>query len=204
MKIGIYGGTFSPPHIGHIRAVCEFYKQFEFDKLFVIPTAIPPHKKVSSSDNPEIRLEMAETAFGHLGEGIIVSDYEVSKKTVSYTIETLEHFSENNDCNNCDIYLLCGTDMFLTLDSWYRAEDIFRYAKIVCVRRDSKESEIKEKKSYYEEKYNACVILLDIEPFEISSSEIREMVRSGDDISGYVTPEIRDYIDKNNLYREWE
>lgn len=199
MKIGIYGGTFSPPHLGHVRSALEFSRQLKLDKLFVMPAAIPPHKPISDSDNPEIRFKMAEMAFGNIGENIVVSDYEVNKKSISYTVETIEYFRENI---GEDIYLLCGTDMFLTLDTWRRAEDIFKYATIACARRDSREAEIREKKLYFEKKYMASVILLDFVPLEISSSELREMIRENRDISRYLTPDIIEFIDKNNLYRE--
>ena len=201
MKIGIYGGTFSPPHFGHVRATRAFYRQMKLDTLYVVPTAIPPHKQMEGDADSVTRLNMARLAFDNLdGERIVVSDYETVKKTVSFTVETLEHFRA---AVSEDIYLLCGTDMFLTLDKWKRAEDIFRYAKIVCASRTSEAAfipQIEEKRALYEKTYGADVSLLDIIPFEISSSEVRAALAAGSDVSEYVPAAVIELIKENNLY----
>jgi len=203
MKIGIYGGTFSPPHLGHVRAAHEFYRAFALDTLYVIPTAVPPHKQAVKDINSQMRLEMTKLAFENVDcENIVVSDYETEKKTVSYTVETLEHFRETV---SDDIYLLCGTDMFLTLDTWKYAESIFEYAKIVCVSRTSDANfipQIAEKKALYEKNYSADVSFLDIAPLEVSSSKIRKLISGGSDVSAYIPSTVADFIRENNLYGE--
>ena len=96
-KIGIYGGTFGPVHLGHIRAAHAFLDACCLDRLYILPTAIPPHKAVSQADTPEERLQMLKLAFSepeYADDRIIVSDYEQKRGGKSYTILTLEHFAE--------------------------------------------------------------------------------------------------------------
>jgi len=120
-KIGLYGGTFAPPHLGHVHAARAFLRAIPVDRLLIMPTFQPPHKAKAAGDTPEVRLEMCRAAFGDI-PGIEVSDYEIAKADVSYTVQTLRHLTAENR----EIYLLCGTDMFLTLEKWYQAEEIFR------------------------------------------------------------------------------
>ena len=120
-KLGLYGGTFAPPHYGHIHAVKTFLEEVSLDRVLIMPTYQPPHKAKAAGDTPEVRLEMCRAAFGDI-PGAEVSDYEIRKADVSYTVQTLEHLAAPDR----EIYLLCGTDMFLTLDRWYRAAEIFR------------------------------------------------------------------------------
>ena len=90
-KVGIYGGTFAPPHKGHIKAARHFIKCARLDELLITVTYTPPHKQVKGDADPYQRLEMARLAFGKIKKAI-VSDYEIEKKGVSYTKDTLRHF----------------------------------------------------------------------------------------------------------------
>ena len=124
MRIGIYGGSFSPPHNGHIEAVKSFRKSIMLDQVLVIPTYIAPHKQKTGTLSCEHRLEMTRLAFQNLNF-VTVSDYEISQQNVSYTANTLTHFAPQGE-----LFFLCGSDMFLTLDSWYRPDVIFKHATI--------------------------------------------------------------------------
>ena len=118
-KIGLYGGTFGPPHLGHVYAAKTFLREVAPDRLLIMPAGIPPHKEKAAGDTPELRLAMCRAAFGDLPHTEI-SDYEIRKPGKSYTVETLEHLAAPGR----EITMLCGTDMFLTLDHWHRAPDI--------------------------------------------------------------------------------
>lgn len=199
MKIGIYGGTFDPPHIGHIEAFKAFLKQFDFDKAFVIPVYKPPHKDLHSSVSVEDRLNMTKLAFENVGENVVVSDIEIKRQGKSYTADTIAHFkSEGYD----DIYFLCGTDMILTMDLWYKPEYIFQNATVVYVRREH-DSEITEKidckVKEYEKKFGAKIVSLDADVIEISSTDVRAGIVNGE--LSYLTDSIKDYIVKGGLYR---
>ena len=200
MKIGIFGGTFDPPHIGHISALSAFLKQIDFEKVFVIPTFNPPHKRIKSDASAQDRLKMSELAFAHLSNKVVISDLEISRKGKSYTVDTIRHFKE---IGYDEIYFLCGTDMLLTLDMWYKPEYIFSNAVIVYARRENDDAisiQIEQKRREYLAKFNAKIIQLDFQITEISSSEIRDSLNRGD--SSFLTREVADYITKQDLYKD--
>ena len=132
LRIGIYGGTFAPIHIGHVEAAKAFMVQMKLDYLFVIPAAIPPHKQIDESDDPIHRLRMCELAFEGV-DGVVISDIEIKRGGKSYTYDTLTALSRPD----ARLFLLCGTDMVLTFDKWFRFEDIFKMCYPVYVRRES-------------------------------------------------------------------
>ena len=116
MRICIYGGTFDPPHIGHMHACREFLNAFTVDKMYVIPTSTPPHKIRSSTVSGEDRLDMCKLAFSEISPLIEISDVELKREGKSYTADTI---NEIKALGYNDLYFLCGTDMLLTLDTWY-------------------------------------------------------------------------------------
>ena len=139
-KIGIYGGSFSPPHHGHLSAAKQFIEELSLDELLIMPSHISPHKVTDPTLTSRHRYEMAKIAFKDLPR-VTVSDYEIQKGDVSYTASTLSHFAKEGE-----LYFLCGTDMFLTLSRWYRPDIIFKNATIVLASRENgKETEISVK-----------------------------------------------------------
>lgn len=198
-KIGIYGGTFSPPHIGHIRAAESFYREISPDKLYIIPTFIPPHKEYSEQVGAADRLCMCELAFKHI-PNVYISDIEIKRQGKSYTYLTLEELK--NDEN--ELYFLVGTDMLLTLDSWRFPEKIFNLATICFVRREvdkDKDAEIDEKIKLYREKYAARIIRICNDAIEISSTDLREKIKLQENLKEYISSEILEYITLGGLYR---
>ena len=204
MKIGIYGGTFSPVHRGHVSAALAFLREEELDKLYIVPAGIPPHKDIYPEDSSEYRCRMLEIAFSALpeyGKKLFISDYEINRSGKSYTYNTLLHYREESE-NLC---LLCGTDMFLTLDSWYRAEDIFSMADIICVRRENdsaKYDEILKKREEYVRDFQAVIRILELEPFEISSHTVRDLIISGENAKKYLPDGVYEYIKEKKLYSD--
>lgn len=203
-RIGIYGGTFSPIHCGHVKAAIAFLKEMQLDKLFIIPTAKPPHKAEVKGATSEDRLNMLKLAFENCEEykngKIEISDYEISKEEKSYTVKTLEYFSSHER----RLYLLMGTDMFLTLDEWYRAGDIFTLADIVLMRREDKTRyirETQEKKDEYIRNFGAKIHFISESPIEVSSTEIRQMIVEGKNTLGLIPDGVYKYITENQLYR---
>lgn len=197
-RFGIYGGTFSPIHAGHIRAAEIFLRDMRLDRLLIMPAAVPPHKAADGVSG-EDRLEMARIAFRDADSRLEVSDFEVRRDGKSYTICTLENFAEKNRT----IFLLVGTDMFLTLPEWRRAEDIFRLADIVLMRRESKADaalEIDEKKAEYIDKYGARIHVIDEPPLEVSSTMLRARIKSGEPTDGLIPDGVAAYIKEHGLY----
>lgn len=207
-EIGIYGGTFSPPHIGHVNAALTFYRQLGLDRLYIVPTSVPPHKRVSESDNPLQRLEMLKLAFEDLPEfdsGIFISDYEIEQSGKSYTVNTLEHFASLYPSPENRLTFLCGTDMFVTLARWYMPERIFELARIAFMRREARSAEtdeiIAERSEYYRNNFNAEIVEITGRTVELSSSDVRCELAAG--INGSdIPPKVMEYICANRLYTD--
>lgn len=199
MKIGIYGGTFSPPHNGHVNAARMFAAAESLDKLLIIPTFIPPHKAETSAVPAEERLEMCRLAF--TDDKFEVSDIEVRRKGKSYTFDTLTELKEMYRSD--DFYLLCGTDMLLSFEKWYRFADILSMCTVVCIRREENaETGVKlaEKIVELKEQCAADVRLIDAPPLEVSSTEIREKLSRGENVNDLLPTDVYRYIKEKGLY----
>ena len=196
-RIGIFGGTFNPPHIGHVAAAEAFADALNLDELIIMPDYLPPHKDYVGDVTPEQRLEMCRLAFSHI-KNSKVSELEILRGGKSYTSDTLSSL----EAPDTHLYFLCGTDMFLTLHSWHAPEIIFNLATICYVRRESDRSNAKlidEHTQMYKEKYNADIIFIDGEVIDISSSELRSELKL-DGVSAHIPDNVMIYIKENGLY----
>jgi nicotinate-nucleotide adenylyltransferase len=203
MRIGIYGGTFDPPHIGHEYILKEFIKQINLDKVYVMPTYIPPHKQVSMSVDPLTRLEMAKLAFEKISDKIIVSDLEIIRRGMSFTADTISYFVDYGEKN--EVFLLVGTDMFLTLSEWRRPFYIFNKSTIVHAKREEDkffEEIIKEKIEDYQQGFNATITSLNINVIDVSSTQIRNKIKNNEDVSDLLSREVIEFIQAKSLYKE--
>ena len=200
MRIGIYGGSFSPIHNGHIRALKAFLEQMQLDFVYVIPTYVPPHKAKDGVIDPKHRLKMCELALKDV-EGVVVSDIEIARGGTSYTVDTLRAlYREENR-----LFLMMGTDMMLTLDSWRSPEEIFRLCYPVYMRRENDKANdalIVKKISEYLSKYGKVVRRIVADPIEISSTEIRNKLANGEDVSEYLPESVIAYIKENGLFSD--
>jgi len=197
-RTGLYGGTFSPPHVGHVEAARAFANAVKLDELLIIPTFTPPHKAFSNEASTEDRLEMCRRAFSSV-EGATVSDIEIVRGGKSYTYLTLEQLESEDR----ELYFLCGTDMFITLDEWKLPERIFELATICCIRRENDstaENLIKSKAELYKKKFNARLFFIDHNVVEVSSSELREKISKGI-CPKLLSPSVFEYIESRGLYR---
>lgn len=196
-SIGVFGGTFNPPHIAHVAAAEAFSKRIDPDVLMIIPDFIPPHKSFAGTVTPEQRLDMCRLAFSHI-KNVLVSDLEIARGGKSYTANTLTELS----ADGTELYFLCGTDMFLTLDSWYSPSTIFALATICYVRRESDrelDEKIKRCTELYEKKYAAKIIPIEMDTVELSSTEVRAAL-SGVGNTDAVPKSVMDYIKREGLY----
>ncbi len=196
-KVGLYGGTFSPPHAGHVNAAENFAASMDLQKLIIMPAGIPPHKAVENPVPSAARLEMCRLAFSGI-KIAEVSDFEITKEGLSYTVDTLRHLYPTYG----RIYLLCGDDMLLTLDCWRESSEIFRMAHIVCMRRyDTDGTKLYEKAEEYERNFDAAVSFIDADPLPVSSTDVREMLKNGDaSVGEYLAPSVARYIKEKGLY----
>lgn len=199
MRVGIYGGTFSPVHNGHVAAAKAFMEQMWLDILYVIPTGVTPHKDMKGNATAADRLEMCRLAFADM-EGVIVSDLEMRREGKSYTVDTLRELYDPDG----RLFLLMGTDMLMTLDQWREPDEIFRLCYPVYIRRETDESldqAIVEKITSYQEKYGKVVRRIVAPAIELSSTDIRAAVAEDFPIEGAVPPAVAAYIRDHNLYR---
>jgi len=195
MRLGIYGGTFSPPHIGHVEAAEAFYRELKLDKLLIIPTFIPPHKVSKDDASAADRLNMCKLAFSHI-PNTEVSDIEIKRGGKSYTYMTLEELTKEG----VELYFLCGTDMILTFDQWKRYEYIFTLATICYARRETdRENDLKiEEKIGQYKKLGAKIIKVEHNVTEVSSSDIRGTLASGN--NDFISENVVEYISRFGLY----
>ena len=198
LRVGIFGGSFSPPHRGHLLSAKRFIEAEGLDELLVIPAHISPGK--TGSIAPNHRLEMCRLAFAQV-EKAKVLDIEIARGGQSYTVDTLSALAGEDR----ELYLLCGTDTALALDTWKSPERLFSLAKIVCIPRDYGEIALAlgEKNKTYLENYGGEVKLLSASPYPLSSTYIRELIKSGkkEDYALYLSGEVIDYIEQNGLYQ---
>ena len=199
MRVGIYGGTFSPVHNGHVAAARAFMEQMWLDILYVIPTGVTPHKVMKGDATARDRLEMCRLAFADM-EGVIVSDLEMRREGKSYTVDTLRELYDPSG----RLFFLMGTDMLLTLDRWREPEEIFRLCYPVYIRREADaalDDRIVEKITAYHQRFGKMVPRIVAPAIELSSSEVRETVAGGRSIHDMVPPAVARYIEENHLYR---
>jgi len=197
-RLGIYGGTFSPPHLGHVHAAKVFLREMQLDKLLIIPTYIPPHKTRNEQTSVEDRLAMCKLAFS-FSDKIEVSDMEIRRGGKSYTSDTLCALKTDER----SLFFLCGTDMFLTIDAWHEPQTIFAHATIVCMQRENDpflSEQIRKKSEFYRLTFGAETYILHGNALKLSSSEVRADITEHGDFSEKLSPTVAEYIQKRGLY----
>ncbi len=195
MKIGVLGGTFNPPHTAHMRAAELVGKALDLDKILIIPANVPPHKAaVQGSATTEQRIEMVRLAIEGL-EKFELDTRETDRGGVSYTIDTYKSLREQYP--EAEIWFICGTDMFLSVQNWREAQKLLAGAGFAAVPRKEGDLEMLQAHALHLAKeYNAKTFVLEAEPLEVSSTQLRE---GSADISK-LHPHVYRYISKNSLY----
>ena len=205
-KIGILGGTFNPPHFAHIAMAAAAVRDGGMDKVILIPNGDPPHKRLSVSSADRLmmtKLAAAETSklLGVADSGepqIEVSDIEISRPGFSFLVNTLEELK--GIYSDDSLFFIVGGDALMSISSWYGADRIFRLADILAFKREGGLNLNPASAVRYLEKRGAAVTLLDTRLPMISSSQIRELIKDGGDISGLVPESIAGYIIDKKLY----
>ncbi len=193
-RVGIFGGTFNPPHIGHTRLAEHFASLLKLDRLIVIPTAVPPHKASPELASGEDRMNMCMLAF----PDALISNMELVRGGKSYTYDTLCQIREQYPGD--ELYFIVGSDMLLSFNKWYRYEDILDMVTLCAADREDEESELKKNgvPVFFDGKK---LIVSDLPAFELSSTELRGMIKKGSSTNGLLDPAVRAYIDERGLYR---
>ncbi len=196
MKIGIFGGAFNPVHTGHIRLAQNYLKALELDRIIFIPTAVAPHKSSGEFVSASDRFNMLSLATRGMSE-FEISDIEFKREGKSYTYDTLCELKELY--SDDELYLIMGSDQFLSFASWYNPEKIANMATLCTASRNDEDYEklleYKKQNSYLKD-----AVITDFAVFEISSSKLRAMIKNGEDISKFVPKAVEEYIKERELY----
>ncbi len=197
MRIGIYGGTFSPVHLGHVQGARYALEALKLDTLLMIPTCIAPHKELpEGSPTPNQRLAMLKIAVQDY-EKLLASDLELRRGGVSYTWQTLTALRQQYPRD--DFFLIMGDDMFLSIDTWKEPQIIYKEATLAVLCRGGDWTAVQEKAAALKAQ-GVRVELLENPVTEISSTQLRRLLAF--QCAGAFLPEgVADYIEKHGLYR---
>ena len=198
MRILIYGGSFNPPHLGHVRAAQTAAQTLAADRTFLIPAAEPPHKQLAeNSPAPADRLEMTRLAAESI-DGAAALDIELLREGKSYTSDTLRELKRRYPGD--ELVFLLGTDMLITLPDWHEPAAICSLASIaVFARETGREAEIAAAADRLRGEYGAVVHIVPGEPVTISSTALRACLRERQGRE-YLTPAVYAYIIRRRLY----
>lgn len=197
MKVGILGGTFDPIHNAHLEIAKEALKQFDLDKVVIMPTPNPPHKDKNKITSNFHRANMIRLALKDI-ENIEFSDFELNKSGTTYTADTLHMLKELHPED--EYYFIVGSDSIASFMSWYRPDVILKYATLLAVRRDDESSKIMDAKvAEIEETFDVKVGIISMDSMAVSSSFIRthNYLQTRD----MIPDSVADYIAANKLYQ---
>lgn len=198
MKLLVYGGSFNPPHRGHVSALRRAMDQLRPDKTLVIPAKTPPHKQLpAGSPDPRQRLELTKLAFSEL-ENVTVSDMELLRDETSYTVDTLRQLAASHP--GWEVYFLMGTDMLLYMEKWREFEDIFRLCTLAVLTRETGEDPVVDAHAaYLRETYAARITVLPGAPLPMDSTGLRAALcrREG---AERLPEAVYEYVIRHRLY----
>ncbi|MDO8502902.1 MAG: nicotinate (nicotinamide) nucleotide adenylyltransferase [Gemmatimonadaceae bacterium] len=195
MRLGVLGGSFNPPHIGHLVVASDAHEALKLDRLLIVPAFANPLKPTDGrSPLPEQRLEMVRRAFGG-DPRFEVSAMEIERGGLSYMVDTLEGLAAQNA--GAELTLLVGLDSFRTMDRWKRPERIRELARIaVLTRRQDHDGQRRD-----DVNLQSGVTIVTARRIDVSSSEIRERLAAGKSIRGFVAESVEAFISAAKLYR---
>ncbi|MDM8524512.1 nicotinate-nucleotide adenylyltransferase [Desulfococcaceae bacterium HSG8] len=219
-RIGLLGGTFNPIHLGHLRAVRKVGEKFGLNQIYLIPSAIPPHKSPEGIADAEYRLEMTRMAVSDCTD-IIVSDVELKRSGPSYTIDTVRHF-RSVLTRDAELYFIIGLDAFLEIDLWKSYKELFLLIPFIVMIRPGysrKSDALREldvflrsgisdgygysaSRDCYVHAEKQAVYIAEADFLDISSTEIRRRIKDGGSIRSLVPEKIENFIKTKGLFHE--
>lgn len=213
MKIGILGGTFNPPHVGHLRLAQEVAYVHELDRVVFVPCFVPPHKTTAGTADPEDRLEMTRRACA--GNPIFeVSDLEIARRDTSYTVNTLESQAV---VKRAGLFFILGTDSLREIHTWKDYQRLFHLSNFIVVGRpgttfdsawpavpDSLRSQFTREGNHFVHQSSTLLIPSEVVGLDISATRIRALLKAGRSIRYLVPESVRSYIHRKKLYQGWE
>lgn len=203
MKIGIMGGTFDPVHNGHLMLAHYAYRQFELDQVWFLPNGCPPHKSQETIESePFHRARMVKLAIEEIPY-FKLSSYELEQESTSYSYQTMEYFHSRYPQDT--FAFIIGADSLFTIESWKYPRRLLAVCDILAAYRDDKGTpEMMAQIEYLEQKYEARIQLLETPVMDVSSHEIRRMIKDGADVKGLMPEVVEEYIVSHNLFKDEE
>jgi nicotinate-nucleotide adenylyltransferase len=219
MRIGLFGGTFNPVHLGHLRAAVEVKEGFQLDEVFLIPAALPPHKIPGEVAAAADRLQMLDRALEDTS-GLNISDVELKRSGTSYTIDTVHHFRHSFPVDS-RIYLIMGLDAFLEINTWKAYEALIGLIPLIVINRPmtgiqnssgwkvmedylkakiSAEYTFSESQSCHQRAEKPPIFVYEVTALDISSTMIRELIKKGRSIDYLMPQKVAEFIKSEGLY----
>ena len=197
MRVGVLGGTFNPPHLGHLVCAQEAYVQLELGQVIFVPARTPPHKPVEDEPGPEHRLELCRLAVSG-DERFAVSDAELAREGPSYTVDTLTELHSNVPDN--DLFLIVGGDIAAGLVNWHEPERVLSLATLAVAKRRGTARAVVEE-ALKQLRGGEQTRFFRMPRIGVSSTDVRERVRHGRPIRYLVPAPVEGYIAEKGLYR---
>ena len=185
-KVCIFGGTFNPPHIGHLIMANEVYHALDFDEIRFMPNAKPPHKEATQLATGEQRLQMLELAVKPFSY-FTVEPLEIERGGLSYSFDTIMELQKQEP--QTQFSFLIGADMIAYLDQWYKIDELVKHIQLIGVRRPG-----------YDEKSAYPVTIIDAPLIDLSSTMLRNRLKEGKDVSMLIPESVQSYIRQEKLY----
>lgn len=213
-RIGLFGGTFNPIHLGHLRGAEEIREIFQLDQIIFIPSSIPPHKMSGEIIEAKDRLEMVRLAISH-NPYFSVSDIELLRPGKSYTIDTLRYFNKNKSEH---FFFIMGRDAFVEIETWKEFKNLFTLCHFIIMTRAGSQKEntssdllprvlisdfqYNPKEEAYIHVSGYRLYFKEISFLDISSTKVRELIEKGKSVRYLIPQEVEGYIERHRLYQK--
>jgi nicotinate-nucleotide adenylyltransferase len=197
VRVGILGGVFNPPHLGHLVCAGEACEQLGLDGVMLVPAGEPPHRRVEDDPGSEVRVELCERAVAG-DDRLSVSRIEVDRPGPSYTADTLHALNERLPA--ASLVLVLGADQAARLPEWHRPDDVLQVAIVAVAEREgARREEVRRAVTGLEGADR--VRFFDMPRIDLSSTEVRRRARAGRPLRHLVPPGVEELIGERNLYR---
>lgn len=196
--LGILGGTFDPVHMGHLHMAEAVYERMQLEQIMFIPAYVAPHKVGLDFAPAEERFRMTQLAVEPYSQ-FIVSDIELRRSGVSYTIDTVRELSKIYA--DRELYFIIGADSVVQLHTWNNIYDLLELATFVAAGRPGYEGVMEQVVATLGAEAAKRIVLLDTPEYDISSTDIRTRIRSGQPLAGLVPSAVEEYIRSHGLYK---
>ena len=201
IRYAIMGGSFDPIHFGHLAAAETVRQKLNCQKVIFIPLGIPPHKKNRILSDSIHRYTMTVLATNS-NPYFDVSSIELNRDGYTYTLNTIKELNEYYG-KEVELLFITGADALFEIETWYKVEELLKLCSFVSVTRSGyNKSMLEQKLQYLQSKYNSKLHIIDVPGLNISSTEIRERIKTNISIKYLVPDEVEQYIFQHGLFRE--